>query len=104
EPEMRAVAPEAGITFEQLSGFPGLDVDADAPVTLLAKRLAGRNDHAKVAYGPEAGLLAGNGAIPTVVVGPGPIAQAHRPDEFIAISELERCGAFLDRLIAEASE
>ncbi len=104
EPEMRAVAPEAGITFEQLSGFPGLDVDADAPVTLLAKRLAGRNDHAKVAYGTEAGLFAGNGAIPTVVVGPGSIAQAHRPDEFIAISELERCGAFLDRLIAEASE
>jgi len=39
------------------------------------------------------------GRMPTVVVGPGSIGQAHVPDEFIEKSELEKCGQFLDRLI-----
>jgi len=98
EPQMRARHPDAGIVFETTSAFPGLDTSPDAEVTLLAKRLAGRNDHGKVAYGTEAGLFA-EAAVPTVVVGPGSIEQAHKPDEFIAVSELVRCGAFVDRLI-----
>lgn len=102
EPEMKAIAPEAGFTFEAVTGFPGLDTEVEAPVTLLAKRLAGRNDHAKVAYGTEAGIFE-SGGIPTVVVGPGSIEQAHKPDEFIEISELERCEAFIDRLIAHCA-
>ena len=99
EPEMRAVAPEAGIAFEVMSGFPGLDTPPDGRVVALAKSLAGRGDHGKVAFGTEAGLFAQAG-IPTVVIGPGSIEQAHKADEFIAVSELEACGAFLDRLIA----
>ena len=102
EPEMKARAPETGIAFEQISSFPGLDTAADAEVTRLAKRLAGRNDHAKVAYGTEGGRFVEIGAIPTVVVGPGSIGQAHKADEFIEVSELVKCEAFLDRLIEEA--
>jgi len=102
EPEMKARAPEAGILIEVTSTIPGLDTAEDADVTRLAKRLAGRNDHAKVAYGTEAGLFVEMADVPTVIVGPGSIDQAHRPDEFIAISELTRCETFLDRLIAEA--
>jgi len=65
----------------------------------LAKRFAGRNEHGKVAYGTEAGLFALAG-IPTVVIGPGSIDQAHKADEYIAVSQLEACSAFLGRLIA----
>jgi len=101
EPEMRRVAPEAGIALEIFTSFPGLDTPVDDEVVRLGKHLAGRNDHAKVAYGTEAGLFQ-QAAIPTVVVGPGHIAQAHRPDEFIALAELERCNAFIARLIAHA--
>jgi acetylornithine deacetylase len=97
-PAMRTVAPEAGIEIRLVSGFPGLDTAPDAPVTQLTRRLAERNDHGKVAYGTEAGLFAEIG-IPTVVVGPGHIAQAHRPDEFIEAAELDRCVAFIDRLV-----
>ena len=61
--------------------------------------IAGRNEHGKVAYGTEAGLFALAG-IPTVVIGPGSINQAHKADEYIAVSQLEACSAFLDRLIA----
>ncbi|SOB96726.1 acetylornithine deacetylase [Stappia indica] len=103
EPEMKARAPETGIAFEQVSSFPGLDTSADADVTRLAKRLAERNDHAKVAYGTEGGRFVEIAAIPTVVIGPGSIEQAHKADEFIAVSELVKCEAFLDRLIEEAA-
>ena len=98
EPEMKAVAPEAGFEFEDRSEFAGLDTSPDAEVTLFAKHLSGRNRHSKVAYGTEGGLFALAG-IPTVVCGPGSIDQAHKADEFIAVSELDKCGKFLDRLI-----
>lgn len=102
EPEMKAKAAETGIAFEWISSFPGLDTSPEAPVTALTKRLAGKNDHSKVAYGTEGGRFQELAAIPTVVIGPGSIAQAHRADEFVAVSELEKCEAFIDRLIEEA--
>jgi acetylornithine deacetylase len=102
EPEMKKVAPEAGFVFEDRSEFAGLDTPADAEVTLLAKQLTGQNSHRKVAYGTEGGLFQRAG-IPTVVCGPGNIDQAHKADEFIAITELEKCGNFLDRLITHCT-
>src|SRR5262249_45666747 len=83
EPAMRAVAPHAGITFAEKSGFPGLETPASADVVRLAKALAGTEGHAKVAYGTEAGLFAAAG-IPSVVIGPGSIEQAHKADEYVA--------------------
>jgi acetylornithine deacetylase len=103
EPEMKAVSREAAITFEEKSGFPGLETAPADEAVVLAKRLAGANAHSKVAYGTEAGLFAAAG-IPSVVIGPGSIDQAHKADEFVAVSELERCGAFIDRLIAHCAQ
>lgn len=100
EPWMKARAPETGIEIELVNGFPGFDTPPESDATVLAKRLAGRNDHTKVAYGTEAGLFVAMGRMPTVVVGPGSIGQAHIPDEFIEKSELDKCGTFVDRLIA----
>lgn len=99
EPWMKARDPATGIDIELVNGFPGFDTPPDSDATVLAKRLAGRNDHTKVAYGTEAGLFVAIGGVPTIVVGPGSIGQAHIPDEFIEKDQLARCGAFLDRLI-----
>src|SRR3954471_4861901 len=99
EPEMKAGAPEAGFDFEDRSEFAGLNTAENAEITLLAKQLTGINSHSKVAYGTEAGLYSDAG-VPTIVCGPGNIDQAHKADEFIRINELEKCGIFLDRLIA----
>lgn len=98
-PRMQAVDVEAGMEIEVFSGIPGLDTPADAPITTFAKALAGRNRHSKVAYGTEAGLFQHQAGIPTVIVGPGDIAQAHKPDEYIEVDQLQACGAFIDRLI-----
>jgi len=103
EPAMRKIDPEAGFTFGMSPGIPALETPAEAEITQLAKQLAQRNDHRKVAYGTEASLFQVNGNIPSIVVGPGDIDQAHKPDEFIEISELERCNAFIDKLIAHCS-
>ncbi|MFG1479282.1 acetylornithine deacetylase [Xanthobacter sp. V4C-4] len=99
EPAMKARAPEAGIEFRVKAAFPGLSADPGAPITTLAKRWAGRNDHAKVAYGTEAGLFVEIGDIPTVVCGPGSIVQAHQPDEYIAVSQIEACEDFVRKVI-----
>jgi acetylornithine deacetylase len=101
EPAMRAVDPAAGIDFEVYTAFSGLDTAEDAPVTVTAKRLAARNDHAKVAFGTEAGLFTAMAGVPAVVVGPGSIEPAHKADEFIELAQLERCNAFIARLAAE---
>ncbi len=103
EPQMKAVAPEAGIELRERSLFPGLDTSPSADIVALSKAWAGRNDHAKVAFGTEAGGFSAGG-ITSVVVGPGSIDQAHKADEFIAVAELEKCGVFLDRLIDHCSK
>ncbi|HKU55086.1 MAG TPA: M20/M25/M40 family metallo-hydrolase, partial [Rhizomicrobium sp.] len=64
--------------------------------------LTGANRVEAVAYGTEAGHFQSYG-IPAVICGPGSIDQAHRPDEFCALSELEVCENFLRKLIAKAS-
>ena len=101
--EMRARHPGAAIQFEELASIPGLDIAADAPAVILAKRLSRSNSDSKVAYGTEAGLFQHVLDVPTVVCGPGSITQAHKPDEFIAVDQLERCDAMLAALIRDAA-
>ena len=85
--------------MEMIVSVPGLNTPPDAEIVTFAKRLAGRNDHAKVAFGTEAGSFSDDLGIPTVVLGPGAIAQAHKADEFIAISQLHACEKVLDQII-----
>ncbi|MCJ2085106.1 acetylornithine deacetylase [Methylobacterium sp. E-005] len=99
-PLMRAVDPACGVAVEPLIDYPGLDTDPEAPVVTLAKRLAGRNSHAKVSYGTEGGLFERLGGVPALVIGPGSIARAHRADEYVTRAELDACAGFLRRLIA----
>jgi acetylornithine deacetylase len=104
EPAMRKRHPDCGIDFEEILDYPALDTPAGDPIVTLAKQLAGRNDHAKVAFGTEASLFVSMAEIPSVVVGPGSIAQAHTPDEFVEMSQLENCAGFVARLIAHCAK
>ena len=96
---MQAIDPASGIEFEELSAIDGLDMDPGEEVVTLAKTLAGRNDHAKVAFGTEAGLFQQQVGIPTVVCGPGSINQAHKPNEYLALEQLDRAHVFFDKLM-----
>ncbi len=96
-PAMQAIDPATGFTWEQISGFPGLNLAPGEEVIELAKALSGGNDTGKVAFGTEAGLFDQSG-IPAVVCGPGSIDQAHKPDEFITLEQVALCERFMDRL------
>jgi acetylornithine deacetylase len=100
EPVMRAVAPESGVAVELVSRVPALKPEEDGAAERLTRRITGDNGTHVVAYGTEAGLFQGAGWS-TVVCGPGDIAQAHQPDEYIEIGELAAGEAFLRRVIAD---
>jgi len=99
EPGMQRVAPDAGFSFETICEIPSFLGSVDDPVTRLAQRLSGEKGTTLVAFGTEAGLFK-NAGIPTVVCGPGHIAQAHQPDEYASLDQLARCEAFMRGLAA----
>ena len=102
EPAMHAIDPSTGFSFHELSHFPALDTPPDAELVTLAKALAQANDTGKVAFGTEGGRFQEAG-LPAVVCGPGSIAQAHKPDEFVAADQLAACERFMDRLVERLS-
>jgi len=103
EPVMKAADRSCGIHFEEILDYPALDVPSGHALVTLAKKLAGRNSHAKVSFGTEAGLFVSMADIPAIVVGPGSIAQAHKPDEYVEMSELLACADFVERLIGHCA-
>jgi acetylornithine deacetylase len=100
EPEMRRVDPQAGFEFFTKAQIPGLDTAEGDQVTALAQALSRNRGLTKVAYAAEAGLFQQAG-IPSIICGPGSIEQAHKPNEFIALDQVARCEAFLERLVGE---
>ncbi len=100
EAQMQAIAPETGITLEITSFTPPLGPEREGAAEALSRRLTGDNGSHVVAYGTEGGLFQKAGWS-TVVCGPGDIAQAHQPDEFVTVAQLEAGAAFVRGLIAE---
>ncbi len=102
EPAMKTVSPDAGFSYEVLSDMPGMSLPPDHELLALVRQITGSNSTGKVSYGTEGGFYQASG-IPTIICGPGHIAQAHQPDEWVAESELAACDAFIrelgDRLI-----
>lgn len=76
-----------GIEAEWLSDYPALALDADHPLAALATALSGHAPLQAVSYGTEAGLFQRAG-VPAIVCGPGDIARAHKPEEYLTESEL----------------
>jgi acetylornithine deacetylase len=101
-PKYQRRAAEAAFNTTLHARYPGLTMDEESPAILLARELTGANQVEAVAYGTEAGHFQNYG-IPAVICGPGSIDQAHRPDEFCALSELEACESFLRKVIQKAS-
>ncbi|MFW5680964.1 MAG: acetylornithine deacetylase [Pseudomonadota bacterium] len=99
EPRMHALAAGTGILFRTMTTAPGFDIAADHPFTQLVAGLAGHGIAGKVPFGTEGGLFAAALDCPVVVCGPGDIAQAHKPDEWIDPAQLAACEAMIDRLI-----
>lgn len=96
-PEMRAASPKADIAETHCVEFEGLMPDPDSEAVRIVQELTGANTTDVVAFGTEAGFFQRSG-ISTVVCGPGSIEQAHKPDEYIAVEQLDACLGLLRRL------
>lgn len=101
-PGIEAVSENCKIEVTELANVPGLGEEAEGPAETIARRLTGDNGHHVVVYATEGGLFQSHG-LSTVVCGPGSIDQAHQPDEFIKLEQLDQCASFLDRLLRTMS-
>lgn len=89
-----------GTSWQPIAGYPALSLRADAPIARLMTRITGEAPLAAVSYGTEAGLYQAAG-IDAIICGPGDIARAHKPDEYITRGELAACVGMLERLCAQ---
>ncbi len=96
-PSLREFAPEARIETEAVALVPPLAQEEDGAAEALVRRLTGANESAAVSFATEGGLFQRAG-LSTVVCGPGSIDQAHQPDEYIELEQIEACIAFMRRL------
>jgi acetylornithine deacetylase len=97
EAAMHATHPDTGFSYEIINLMPRMALDPNHELASIVKQLTGSNSTGTVSYGTEGGYYQ-NAGIPTLVCGPGYIAQAHQPDEFVAQAELDACDAFIRRL------
>jgi acetylornithine deacetylase len=95
---IKARAPEGGARLTWATFSPAMAPEPDGMAEQLARQFTGDNGMRTVAYGTEGGIFQKAG-LSTVICGPGSIAQAHQPDEFLEIAELDRCLAFIEKVI-----
>ncbi len=98
EAEMKAINSAAGIHKVPEFDVPGLVPETDGSAEALARQLTGDNGTNVVSYGTEAGQFQERG-YSVVVCGPGDIAQAHQPNEFITVDQFRKGEAFMARLV-----
>lgn len=96
-PAMRRRAPGAAIVSEVKVAVPPLRPERGSAAERVALDLAGRHACSTVPFASEAGLFQRAG-IPAFVCGPGSFLQAHQPDEFVALAQIDACIRFMERV------
>jgi acetylornithine deacetylase len=99
-PQMKQVTAEAEIETKNLNSVPAFVAGSASEAVALALRLTGAKATRAVSYATEAGLFEQAGC-PSVICGPGDIAQAHAADEYVSIGQIEACLALLAGLAQE---
>jgi acetylornithine deacetylase len=100
---LKARAPEAGVSIVQQSSTPSFAPEPDGVAESFARRLAGDNGPTRaVAFATEAGQFQQAG-FSTVLCGPGSIEQAHQPNEFVEVAQMQRGRDFMRRLVEWAA-
>ncbi|PAU54336.1 acetylornithine deacetylase [Pseudomonas indica] len=98
--EARRLSSVAAIEIETLNVYPGLDTHPSVEAVRFLKSFAPAGTRtAKVSFGTEGGLFSQRLDVPVVVCGPGSIEQAHKPDEFVELSQMDAGERFLDGLL-----
>ncbi|HHS94053.1 MAG TPA: acetylornithine deacetylase [Rhodobacterales bacterium] len=103
EREMQKIHPETRIDTAIKFQVPGLVPEADGAAEALARRITGDNATHAVSYATEAGQFQAGG-YSAVIIGPGNIAQAHQPNEWLSVRQFEAGIAFVDAVIAHLAQ
>lgn len=103
EAAMQAVVPETSIEIEQRFHVPPLQPEQDGEAERLVRQLTGDNASHVVSYGTEAGQFQERD-YSAIICGPGDIAQAHQPNEFIAVEQFRQGEAFMAKLVDHLAE
>jgi acetylornithine deacetylase len=101
--EMHNISSKTNIEINEKINYPGLNISESISPVKQVKELLGNSSHKKVIFGTEGGLFKRELNLPTIICGPGSIDQAHKPDEFISIQQIEKGGTFIDKLINNCS-
>ena len=96
-PEMRGIFPDAAVVTSPMASAPPLTPEPEGAAEELIRRLTGANRTGTVSFATEAGLFQDAG-MSAVVCGPGSIAQAHQPNEYIDTAQLDAGEALLRKL------
>ncbi len=99
-PPMKSIASEATIEWRELMSYPALGSDHPSEIERISCTLTLTEEPQKLSFGTEAGHFAKRG-IPSIVCGPGYIDVAHKPDEYVEISQLNVCTSFLRNLVSQ---
>ena len=84
------------IKLEEQNNFPPLKTNENSEIISLCSEQLRSNSINSVSFGTEAGVLSQLG-FQTIVCGPGSITQAHKPDEYIEMNQLQKCEDFLEK-------
>ena len=98
EAGMQAIVPETWIETEAFFDVPGLKPEAQGEAEALVRRLTGDNGSHVVSYGTEAGQFQEQD-YSAVICGPGNIAQAHQPNEYISLEQFRAGEKFMSDLV-----
>jgi acetylornithine deacetylase len=98
EAEMQAVHPDARIDVREHFSVPPLQPEPEGEAEMLVRALTGDNAGHVVSYGTEAGQFQAAG-YSAVICGPGDIAQAHQPNEYVTVAQFNAGVAFMERLV-----
>jgi acetylornithine deacetylase len=101
--EARRISERADIAFTPVVSYPAMNTPSDSEVVNFMKSITGSNSTGKISFGTEGGLFQQRLGIPTVVCGPGNIAVAHKPDEYIEEVQIAQCDRVLARLLDRLS-
>ncbi len=101
-PRMKAINHQSEVTYERVVAYPSFSAPPNSEAVSLVRRITESDKNLAVNFGTEAGIYEETG-FSAVVCGPGNIDQAHQPNEYIELSQLDACDSFLEKLIYELS-
>jgi acetylornithine deacetylase len=99
----QGVFKDARFEFAELQSYPALDTPADSEAVKFVQSLTGGNSTGKITFGTEGGLFQKELGVAVVVCGPGSIAVAHKPDEYVSEEQLAACDRMLTKLVERLS-